>query len=175
MAFREQQPTNRRAPLRPVETPVDIDVERTRRTTPERRNIMQSGAMLIGVLSLVAGIAGYLSPFVSGADPGLINTGPGLLFGFLGINGMHAFVHLVVGIIGIAMSRKLQPSRAFLWGVGIVFGLLAISGFATDQPGLYNLLGMTVNHADHWLHTGLAILAFGFLAWANQNRRRPAT
>jgi hypothetical protein len=174
MAFREQQPTNRRAPVRPVERPVDIDVERTRRAAPEQPTILETGAMTVGVLNLVAGIAGYLSPFVAGGDPGLFNTGPGLLFNLFGINGLHAFVHLVVGVVGIAMSREAARSKTFLWTIGIVFSLLAITGFLTNQPGLYNMMGMTVNHADHWLHTGLAILCFGFLAYANRDRLRRA-
>jgi len=40
------------------------------------------------VLNLIAGIGGYLSPLVTGGDPGLINTGPGLLLGLFGINGL---------------------------------------------------------------------------------------
>jgi hypothetical protein len=176
MAFREQQPTNRRAPLRPVERQVEIDVERARRTAPERRNIYETGAMTIGVLSLIAGIAGFLSPFVTGGGPGLINTGPGLLFNLFGINGMHAFAHLLIGILGIAMARQASSAKTFLWIVGVVFALLAIAGFATNQPGIYNLLGMTVNHADHWLHTILALIGFGFLAAGSRDQdRRPVT
>jgi hypothetical protein len=168
MAFREQRPSNRRPPLRPVERPLDIDVERARRTGPERASVLTNGAMTVGILSLIAGIAGFLSPFVSGSDPGLFTTKPGLLLGTFGINGMHAFVHVVVGILGIAMSRQLKNARTFLWIGGVVFALLGIAGFATDQPGLYALMGLTVNHADHWLHAGFAIVCFGILAYGSR-------
>ena len=173
MAFRERQPTNRRSPLRPVARQVEIDVERARRAEPERRNILQQGAMTLGVISLIVGIAGFLSPLVVGGDPGLINTSPGLLFGFLGMNGVHAFVHLLVGIVGIAMARTVSNSRAFLWGAGIVFALLTLVGIATNQPGLHTMMGMTVNTAVHWLHALLALAAFAVLYAGD--RMRPTT
>ncbi|MBC7542922.1 MAG: DUF4383 domain-containing protein [Candidatus Sericytochromatia bacterium] len=173
MAFRERQPTNRRAAQRPVARQVDIDVERARRAEPERRNILQQGAMVLGVINLIVGIAGFLSPLVVGGDPGLINTSPGLLFGLFGINGLHASVHLLVGIIGIVMARTATNARAFLWGIGIVFALLALVDLMAGRSGMHALMGMTVNAADVWLHAVLAAAAFLVLYMGD--RMRPTT
>ena len=54
--------------------------------------------------------------------------------GLFGIDGMHALVHLVVGLAGIFLSRKLASARGYLWAVGVVFAILAVMGFADSSP-----------------------------------------
>lgn len=113
-------------------------------------------AMVFGIVFVLVGVLGFVpNPLVS----------PDGLFE---VNTMHNLIHLVIGLVLLAVSF-MAPAMSALWLkiFGAVYLLLAILGFLMVPDGGL-LLGAMTNVADHWLHVVLAValLAAGFLAKA---------
>ena len=79
------------------------------------------------------------------------------LLGFK-VNGWHNIVHILSGLVGIALSRTPSGGRTFALGFGAVYGIVTIWGFV--DKSIINLI--PVNTADNILH--LAIAALGIAA-----------
>ncbi|RZU33695.1 DUF4383 domain-containing protein [Blastococcus saxobsidens] len=108
-------------------------------------------ALAFGVIYLLVGIVGF---FVTGFDDFFAHdTGETLLV--FEINGMHNVVHILIGAVGIALSRTLAGARTYGWllavgyGAAFVYGLIAI-GETWDF--------LSINAADNVLHIATAIV-----------------
>lgn len=113
-------------------------------------------ALVFGVIFVVAGLLGYVSNPLFGAA------------GFFLTNHFHDLVHLVIGLILLAVAIWV-PAQSVLWlkSMGVVYLILAILGFLLVPAGGM-LLGLALaNTADHWLHVvfGIALIAAGY--WAS--------
>lgn len=111
-------------------------------------------AMIIGVVFLIIGIAGFIFDTTSGA-----------LFGVFDVDAIHNTIHLLTGILGIVAALT-GLSRLFNQVFGVIYLLVAIIGFIpglNDINGLYLGL-MHVNAADDILHlvVGAATAYVGF-------------
>ena len=71
------------------------------------------------------------------------------------VSGLHNVVHLVSGVVGVALARTYAASRAYFLGGGLVYLALWLHGLFMDQGSRTNLL--PVNGADNWLHFGLGM------------------
>ncbi|PRX48472.1 uncharacterized protein DUF4383 [Prauserella shujinwangii] len=114
-------------------------------------------AALVGIAYLGLGIWGLtVTGFGDFIDP------VGASIWVFSVNPLHNIVHLVVGVLGVAMAMNSGLSRTFGWFLFIVFGLLfvwglAITGVFASNPvsGLGNPLA--IGTADNWLHLGTAL------------------
>lgn len=76
-------------------------------------------ALIIGIMFTLIGVAGFIPGLVQppAVDPHAVNlgftSGYGYLLGLFPINLLHNFVHLTVGILGIAASIALDSSRLY--------------------------------------------------------------
>ena len=78
------------------------------------------------------------------------------------MNALHSAVHVLFGIMGIAMSRTYDAARAYARIVAVAYGLLTVMGLI---PALNTVFGLIPIHGhDVWLHALIAIVAayFGF-------------
>ncbi|MCZ2823147.1 MULTISPECIES: DUF4383 domain-containing protein [unclassified Modestobacter] len=113
-------------------------------------------AMAIGVVYTLVGIVGF---FITGFDDFAEHTDETII-GF-SINPLHNIVHLVIGLAGIALARKLSTARTYGWLLAVGYGAAFIYGlFAAGEEEPLNFL--SINWADNWLHlasviAGLAI------------------
>jgi hypothetical protein len=123
-------------------------------------------ALVVGIIYLVIGIAGFIPGLVQGQDyPDLaVDTGSGALLGLFPVNVVHHLVHLLVGVLGIAAYRAFDTARLYARGLAIVFGLLAVMGLIS-AANLHTLFGLTplFSH-DVWLHAGTAVIA-AYFGW----------
>lgn len=93
---------------------------------------------LLGLVLTLAGIAGFFTN--------------GMLMMFE-VSPTHNVVHLVSGLIGLfAFNSSQLYSRWYLILFGLIYGVVAIMGFATGSV----LHHFTVNMADNYLHLGIA-------------------
>ncbi len=110
--------------------------------------MVKTVTMVLGVVLLLIGILGF---FMSSP-----------LLGLFEVDTTHNVVHLLSGIVGlIAASSGTSYARLFLIVFGLVYGAVAVIGFTMSG----SILGMfTVNMADNYLHTAIALvcLAVGF-------------
>jgi hypothetical protein len=122
-------------------------------------------ALVFGIVFLLVGIAGYLTPGGMGmeADPPAA-----LLFGLFPVNMLHNAVHVAFGLWGIIASRSFAGARNYARIGGVVYALLTVLGFiAPSGFGLVPLGGH-----DIWLH---AVLAIGLLAAGFTAKDEPTT
>ena len=99
---------------------------------------------IFGVVLTVVGIAGFV-------------TGSPLLF--FEVDPLHNVIHLASGIIAMLCAASgASYARMYLIIFGLVYGLVAVIGFAMGGE----ILGlMHVNMADNLLHTAIALVCLG--------------
>ena len=129
-------------------------------------------ALVVGIIYLVIGIAGFIPGLVQGQDyPDLtVDAGSGALLGLFPVNVVHHVVHLLVGVLGIAAYRAFDSARLYARGLAIVYGLLAVMGLIS-AANLHTMFGLTplFSH-DVWLHAVTAAIA-AYFGWSPVDER----
>lgn len=117
---------------------------------------VQVGALLVGIVFLAVGVLGFVPGITTSyGDMNFIGEGSeAKLLGLFQVNVVHNIVHLLFGIVGIALTRTWGGARTFLIGGGIVYGVLWIYGVVIDLGSEANFV--SINTADNWLHLGLS-------------------
>ena len=131
-------------------------------------------ALILGIVYTLVGLLGFLpgvtQPPPANAPTLAVDAGYGFLLGLFPINVLHNIVHVLIGVLGIAASRRVADGRLYARGLAIVYGVLAIMGLI---PGLDRTFGLIplFGH-DVWLHalTALVSAYFGFMAPATTTR-----
>ncbi|MDX6681483.1 MAG: hypothetical protein QOG94_1522 [Solirubrobacteraceae bacterium] len=120
------------------------------------KTLAQVWAMALGGVLVLVGIVGFLvEPSFAVGD----NAQRGTLILF-DINGWHNVVHLLSGIVGLAMAGTAAKARLFSIGYGVVYVLVTILGFAVGDGGLL-LSIIPINTADNVLHLAIAVAGIG--------------
>ena len=108
-------------------------------------------ALVFGAVYLLVGIVGF---FVTGFDNFADNSQHEMLLFFM-INPLHNVVHILIGAVGIALSRTLAGARTYGWLLAVgyaaafVYGLIAV-GKSWDF--------LNINAADNVLHIITAVV-----------------
>lgn len=111
---------------------------------------------ILGVIFIVAGIAGFIDPL----------SPDGKVFGlfFVGEPGtLHNLIHLLSGAVALAaVSSGEAAARLYAQVFGVVYALVTILGFIVGEGEIVGLV--PINQADNVLHLGIAagLLYFGF-------------
>jgi hypothetical protein len=132
------------------------------------KTLAQVYAMALGGVLVLVGIVGFLvEPSFAVGDSA--QRGTLILFD---INGWHNVVHLLSGVVGLAMAGTAAKARLFSIGYGVVYVLVTILGFAVGDGGLL-LSIIPINTADNLLHLVIAItgIAVGLTSSAGSARR----
>jgi hypothetical protein len=126
--------------------------------TGTKRSPAQLYALIFGAVLTIVGITGffYNSDFTS--DKGTRDA----VFGVLDVNGWHNVVHILTGVIGLAVASSYSASRSYALGVGLIYIIVAIWGFIIGS-GDSILSIIPVNTEDNILHLliGVAGIAAG--------------
>lgn len=132
------------------------------------KTLAQVYALVLGGVLVAVGIVGFLvEPSFAVGDSAERGT---LLF--FDINGWHNAVHLLAGIVGIAMAGTAAKARLFAIGYGIVYALVTVLGFVVGDGGLL-LSIIPINTADNLLHLAIAVtgIAIGLASPVSSSRR----
>ena len=134
--------------------------------TTTAKNSAQTLALVIGVVFVLVGIAGF---FVTGFDNFAAPSEDSTLFIF-DVNPLHNIVHLLLGAAGISLSRTADGARTYGMLLAVGYGLAFIYGLVVvgETTGI-NFLN--INKADNILHIVSALAGAAILMLA----RRPAT
>jgi hypothetical protein len=135
------------------------------------KTLAQVYVMALGAVLVLVGIVGFLvEPSFGVGDSA--ERGTLILFD---INGWHNVVHLLSGIVGLAMVGSAAKARLFAIGYGVVYVLVTILGFAVGDGGLQLTL-IPINTADNLLHLAIALTgnAVGLASPAGAAPRRRA-
>jgi hypothetical protein len=154
-------------------------VDRTHDTRDTRyaETAIQKAALIVGIVFLVVGIAGFIPGLTHPIDhlDGAGADSDALLMGIFQVSVLHNIVHLLFGVAGVAVAARARASRNYLiWG-GVVYLVLFIYGlFAVGAP---EANFVPVNAADNWLHLvlGVGMIALGLLVDRDRNARARGT
>jgi len=113
------------------------------------RTPAQLYALLFGIVLLAIGILGFIadSSFGTGSDV------DGSDFIVFEVNGWHNIVHILSGLLGLALARRRDTARAYALGFGAVYLVVTIWGFITGDQVLWLI---PVDAADNVLHLLIA-------------------
>ena len=135
--------------------------------------LMQKAALGVAAVFLVVGVAGFV-PGITQKTGQLGFAGPesgAMLLGLFQVSILHNIVHLLFGVVGLALSRTWGGARTFLVGGGVVYLVLLVYGLVVDARSDANFVPL--NDADNWLHAalGVAMVGLGLVL----GRGRPGT
>lgn len=124
-------------------------------------------ALVIGVVYLLIGVLGF---FVTGFGDWLAHDLEHSLLGFT-INGLHNVVHILIGVLGIALWKTSAGARTYGWILAIGYGLTSVYGLIVGgQETAANFLN--INGADNGLHIVSTLAGLAIALWP---ARRGAT
>ena len=129
------------------------------------RSTVQSAALLVGILFFVLGILGFVPGITTHyGDLSFAGHDSGAkLFGIFQTSILHNVVHLLFGLIGIAMARSWEGARTFLIAGGTIYLVLFVYGLLAHGNSGWNFI--PVNSADNVLHAalGIVMVTLGFV------------
>ena len=146
----------------------------TGRSTIDRGPV-QLVAVIIGVVFLLVGIAGFIPGITTHYDQlrWAEHDSGAMLVGLFMVSVLHNIVHLLFGVAGLALARTAGSARWYLLVGGGVYLVLWIYGLVIDQMSAANFV--PINNADNWLHLGLGVgmIALGAVFGGTLTRRAP--
>ena len=118
----------------------------------------QTLGLAFGAIYLLVGIVGF---FVTGFDNFAGNEQNEMLLFFM-INPLHNIVHILIGVLGLVLSRTLAGAKTFGLLLAVGYGLAFVYGlFAVGKDWDF----LNLNWADNVLHIATALvgaaMAFG--------------
>ncbi|MDF5756291.1 DUF4383 domain-containing protein [Spongiactinospora sp. TRM90649] len=145
----------------------------TARTRTASRTPVQLAVLVISIVFLLVGVLGFIPGITTNYDSMQFagHHSEALLLGVFQVSVLHNIVHLLYGVVGLALARTWAGARAFLIGGGVIYALLWIYGLLVGQDSPANFVPL--NTADNWLHFGLAVIMIGLGLLLT--RRRPTT
>jgi hypothetical protein len=128
------------------------------------RSTVQSAALLVGILLFAVGILGFVPGITTHyGDLSFAGHDSGAkLFGIFQTSILHNVVHLLFGLIGIAMARSWEGARTFLIAGGTIYLVLFVYGLLAHGGSGANFI--PVNSADNVLHVALGVVMIA-LGW----------
>jgi hypothetical protein len=108
---------------------------------------------LVGAVLVIAGIIGFF--YTAGFDTGVSGVAADTdeVFGILAVNGWHNVVHILLGLLGLLAAG--YAAREYALGIGLVYIILAIWGFADGDNIILGLVPL--NNEDNFLHLILGL------------------
>ena len=107
---------------------------------------------LFGAVFIVVGVMGFIPNPLVGES------------GFFATNAAHDWTHILIGAVMLWTGTQTERAAFMsLVGFGILYGLLALAGYATaGAEGHTTLFGIVhINGNDNWLHVLLAAVLIG--------------
>lgn len=123
---------------------------------------VQSLAVLVSAVFVLVAIVGFVPGLTTNLYDGLDfagDDGNAEILGVFKTSVLHNLVHLLFGLVGLALARTYSGARTFLIGGGIIYLALWILGL------IGGLGWISANDADDWLHFLLGVTMIG-LGWS---------
>ena len=121
---------------------------------PHGRTPAQWFAYLVGAVLVLVGLIGFLAD--SSFDTGTTGLDGDKLLGIFEVNGWHNVVHILTGLLLLAVAGKRKTAKPGVLFFGVAYGLVTLIGLIDGK----DVLGLIpVNPADNILHIALTAAA----------------
>ena len=135
----------------------------TTATSTGSRTLLQTAALVVGATFVLVGLLGFVPGITTSfSDLSFATNDSGAeLLGIFQVSVLHNIVHLLFGVVGIAMAKSVSGAKLFLVGGGAVYIVLFVYGLVINLDSAANFV--PVNTADNYLHLvlGIAMIALG--------------
>jgi predicted transporter len=146
-------------------------------STATDRETLRGVALLVGLTFLLVGILGFVPGVTTNVDDlDFAGHHSGAeLFDIFQVSILHNIVHLVFGVAGLVMARRVDTARIYLVGGGAIYLVLWLYGLVIDLTSHANFV--PVNDADNWLHfaLGVGMVGLGLLIGRKREEGRSGT
>jgi hypothetical protein len=125
------------------------------------RDLLRTAGVVVAATFVLVGVLGFVPGITSNFDQLSFaghESGAELL-GVFAVSVLHNIVHLLFGIVGLALVRTREGARTFLIGGGVVYLVLWLYGLVIDKTSDANFVPL--NDADDWLHFVLGVAMIG--------------
>jgi len=126
---------------------------------------IQKVALVVGIVFLLVGIAGFIPGLTSNVDQMTFagHDSDALLLGVFQVSIFHNLVHLLYGVAGLLLARTIRGARSYLVVGGIIYLVLFVYGLIFHDGEDANFVPF--NSADNWLHLvlGAGMILLGLL------------
>jgi hypothetical protein len=133
--------------------------------TDDRAKTVRLAATAVAAVFLLVGILGFIPGITT--DYGAMSFGGHMsgakLLGIFQVSVLHNIVHLLFGVIGLALARRTPGAVNYLLGGGAVYLVLWIYGLVVSKTSSANFVPL--NTADDWLHFVLGLGMIGLGIW----------
>lgn len=134
---------------------------------PAGTGFLRTAALVVGAAFLLVGIAGFIPGITTHYDDLSFagHESEAKLLGIFQVSILHNLVHVLFGVVGLAVARKATASAAYLAIGGVVYLALWVYGLLVDHHSDANFVPL--NSADNWLHLvlGLGMVALGYAGY----------
>jgi hypothetical protein len=134
-------------------------------TGSSAKSPVRTAATAVAAVFVLVGILGFIPGITSNYDALSFagHESDAKLLGVFQVSVLHNIVHLLFGLVGLALARSASGARSYLIGGGAIYLVLWLYGLVIDHDGAANFV--PVNSADNWLHfvLGLGMIALGLL------------
>lgn len=117
-------------------------------------------ALILGILFLLLGLAGFMPGFISGPASAFPGPGYGYVLGLFPTNYLHNAIGILVGLWGIAAFTSLGGAIAFNQAFSVIYGAQAVLGLLPFAKTLFGMMPLYGNNV--WLSVLTAGIAFYF-------------
>ncbi|MGR6321576.1 DUF4383 domain-containing protein [Micromonospora soli] len=135
------------------------------RAPARSRPAIQKVALAVAVVFVLIGMLGFVPGFTThyGDLAFAGHHSKAKLIGLFQVSVLHNLLHLVFGLVGLVLARRVAGARLFLAGGGAVYLGIWLYGFAVYPESAGNFVPF--NDADNWLHLflGFGMLVLGLL------------
>ncbi|NES12430.1 MULTISPECIES: DUF4383 domain-containing protein [Micromonospora] len=135
------------------------------RAPARSRPAIQKVALAVAAVFVLIGVLGFVPGFTThyGDLAFAGHHSEAKLIGLFQVSVLHNLLHLLFGLVGLALARTVSGARLFLAGGGAIYLAIWLYGFAVDRESAANFVPF--NDADNWLHLflGFGMLAVGLL------------
>jgi Domain of unknown function (DUF4383) len=131
----------------------------------DRGKTVRLAATAVGAVFLLVGILGFIPGITTNYDTMQFagHESKSELLGIFQVSVLHSIVHLLFGVVGLAMARTTRNAVVYLIGGGVIYLVLWVYGLVTDKMSEANFVPL--NTADDWLHLvlGLGMIGLGVM------------
>jgi hypothetical protein len=122
---------------------------------------VQTVATVVALMFLLVGILGFIPGITTHYDDMTFagHHSDAQLLGIFEVSVLHNIVHLLFGVVGLALARTPGRAVAYLVVGGAVYLVLWLYGLVVDKGSQANFVPL--DSADDWLHFGLGVVMVG--------------